>query len=311
MARQRSTAVDYAVYLAVRLLVCVVQALSWPAALGLARLLAWLAYHLDHRHRQVADENLQHAFPELDAGARRRLVYATYDHFLTMLIEIIRLPRVLHAHNVKRTIWYAFASEDERARSWTRAGRPLLVLTGHFGNWEVLSYALGLLGFPSAIVARRLDNPFLDRFLCDFRRKVGHLVQDKNQDYRRIQEVLARKGFLGMVGDQDAGPRGLFVPFLGRPASTFKSIALLSLEYAAPILVFGAARISQPMKYRLYLEDVILPEVYAQDPNAARLITQRYTAALERMVRRHPEQYFWLHRRWKHQPPAKKNRAAA
>jgi KDO2-lipid IV(A) lauroyltransferase len=114
-----------------------------------------------------------------------------------------------------------------------------------------------------------------------------------------------------MVGDQDAGPRGLFVQFFGRPASTFKSIALLSQEYQAPILVVGAARVGQPMRYRIYLEDVILPGDYAGRADATRAITQRYTDALERMVRRHPEQYFWLHRRWKSQPALRKGKQAA
>ena len=114
-----------------------------------------------------------------------------------------------------------------------------------------------------------------------------------------------------MVGDQDAGPRGLFVDFFGRPASTFKSIALLSLNYQAPIFVFGAARVGEPMRYRVYLEDLILPEDYASHPDAPRAITERYTRALERLVRRHPEQYFWLHRRWKHQPKPKEARRAA
>jgi KDO2-lipid IV(A) lauroyltransferase len=100
------------------------------------------------------------------------------------------------------------------------------------------------------------------------------------------------------------------VDFFGRPASTFKSIALLSLEYSAPILVLGAARIGWPMRYTVYLEDLILPEEYADHPNALRAITERYSRALERLVRRHPEQYFWLHRRWKNQP-AKPHRQAA
>jgi KDO2-lipid IV(A) lauroyltransferase len=311
MARQRSAVVDYGMYLAVRLVVCVFQALSWSAALGLARLLAMLAYQVDRRHRGIARENLRFAFPDLDEAARRRLLYATYEHLFMLVIESARLPRVLHAHNVDDTIRCAFPADRPRAISWLKSGRPLLVLTGHFGNWEVLNYTLGALGFRAAVLARRVDNPFLDRFLRRFRRKTGQMLLDKNQDYARVLEVLARGGVLGMVGDQDAGSRGLFVSFLGRPASTFKSIALLSLEYSAPILVLGAARIGQPIKYHLYLEDVILPEQHAGEPDPVRAITQRYTEALERMVRRHPEQYFWLHRRWKHQPQPKKSKKAA
>jgi KDO2-lipid IV(A) lauroyltransferase len=228
-----------------------------------------------------------------------------------MVVETIRLPRVLHGANFENYVHHANPTDREQLLLWGNCGRPLLALTGHFGNWELLSYLTGLFGLRGGIVARRLDNPFLDRFLSRFRSKTGQTLLDKSADYSRILDMLAHGGSLGMVGDQDAGPRGLFVSFFGRPASTFKSIALLSLEYGAPIIVVGVARIGHPMQYRHYLEDVILPEEYAGHVDATRAITQRYTAALERMVRRHPEQYFWLHRRWKHKPPVRKAKRAA
>jgi KDO2-lipid IV(A) lauroyltransferase len=311
MAKRRNLVADYIVYLLVRVVVCIVQALSWRLAFKLADGLAWLAYRLDRRHRQVARENLEHAFSELDEPARNRLVRAVYRHFATIAIEMIRMPRVLYRSTLDNFVRYADPADLERVLGWIRSGRPLMVLTGHFGNWEILGYATGLFGCRGGVVARRLDNPHLDRFLLDFRRKTGLTLLDKNVDYPRILDILANRGSLGMVGDQDAGARGLFVNFLGRPASTFKSIALLSLEYSAPVLVLGAARMGDPMQYRLYLEDVILPEEHATHADAARLITQRYTEALERMIRRHPEQYFWLHRRWKHQPQARKSKKAA
>jgi KDO2-lipid IV(A) lauroyltransferase len=311
MSKRRSAAADYAVYLLVRFLVCVVGMLSWRYALGLARGLAWLAYRVDRRHRLVASDNLRHAFADIDTRALDRLVRASYLHLTTMLVEMVRLPRVLHEHNHHNYVRYAGLDDLERILRLVATGRPRLVLTGHFGNWEVLSYIAGLVGFRGGIVARRLDNPYLDRFVARFRRKTGQVLLDKAADSARIIALLGQGVSLGMVGDQDAGPRGLFVPFLGRPASTFKSIALLSLEYAAPLLVVGAARVGQPMQYRVYLEDVILPEDYASHPDAPRAITERYTRALEQLVRRHPEQYFWLHRRWKHQPKAPKGKLAA
>src|SRR5439155_24033559 len=103
----------------------------------------------------------------------------------------------------------------------------------------------------------------------------------------------------------------LFVAFVGRPASTHKAIALLALEHNVPMLVMGVPRISEPMRYRVEVEDVILPEVHAGQRDAVRAMTERFTSALERLVRRHPEQYFWLHRRWKHQPAARKGKRAA
>jgi KDO2-lipid IV(A) lauroyltransferase len=306
MAQKRSRAADYAVYLVVRIMVCIVQTLSWDKALTLARGLAWLAYRIDRRHRLVAIDNLRHASPQLDAAAIDRLARASYLHFATMVVEMMRLPRVLRRANIYAYVRHAHPDDLPHLLRLANSGRPKLVLTGHFGNWELLSYVTGVYGLRGGIVARRLDNPYLDRYLAAFRSQVGLTLLDKNADYPRILEIMTQGGGLGMVADQDAGPRGLFVTFFGRPASTFKSIGLLSLEYGAPIIVVGVARISQPMQYRFYFEDVIYPEDYAARADACRAITQRYTDALERLVRRHPEQYFWVHRRWKHQPQAKK-----
>src|SRR5439155_9871782 len=217
---------------------------------------------------------------DLDETANQRRVVATYRHLALVLIEMIRLPRLLHRSNMDRYVRYADSADFDRVIGWLKSGRPLLALTGHFGNWEILSYVIGLFGTRAAVGARRLDNPYLDRFLGVFREKTGMRILDKNRDYERIQKTLAGGGHLGMVGDQDAGARGVFVDFFGRPASTFKSIALLSLTYSAPILVLGAARVGVPMGYRIYLEDVILPEHYAGHRDAGRAITQRYTTAL-------------------------------
>ncbi len=311
MAKRRSRVTDFAVYLLVRAVVCLVQALTWHGALKLADGLGRLAYRLNRRHRLVALDNLGHAFADLDEPARDALVRAVYRHFAMVVVEMIRMPRVLNRSTLGAFVHYADPDDLARVLGFVRGGRSLMVLSGHFGNWEILSYATGLSGCRGGVVTRRLDNPYLDRFLADFRRKTGLTLLDKNADYARILDTLAGSGSLGMVGDQDAGPRGLFVHFFGRPASTFKSIALLSQEYEAPILVLGAARVAAPMQYRVYLEDVILPEDYAGQADASRAITQRYTDALERLVRRHPEQYFWLHRRWKHQPQARQTRKAA
>jgi KDO2-lipid IV(A) lauroyltransferase len=311
MTKERSRALDLAVYLIVRFVICIVQALTWRGALVLARALAWLAYRIDRRHRLIAADNVRRAFPDLDEQAVDRLVRASYCHLTTMIVEMIRLPRSIRRETIHDSIQHAHLDDLDVVRAWVATGRPRLVLTGHFGNWEVLAYATGMVGFKGGIVARRLDNPYLDRFVARFRRGTGLELLDKNADYAGILDLLNQGIGLGMVGDQDAGPRGLFVDFFGRPASTFKSIALLSLEYHAPIMVFGAARIGNPMRYRVYFEDLILPEDYTNHPNAPRAITERYTQALERLVRRHPEQYFWLHRRWKTQPRERKATKAA
>lgn len=311
MARQQHWMLDYAVYLAVRLVVCVIQAIPWTWAVAAAEGLAWLAHRLNQRHRQVARDNLRAAFPDLADAEIDRLVRAVYRHLFLVVMEMIFLPRKLHLASLERHVDYAVPGDYDRVIELVGLGRPVILLTGHFGNWEVLSYVLGLAGYRGGVVARPLDNPYLDRFIHQFRSRTGQVLLAKKGSFDDIQDSLAHGDGLGVLADQDAGPRGVFVDFFGRPASTFKAIALLSLEYQAPILVLAAARASDDLRFTLYVGDVIFPEEYAHAADAIRAITQRYTTALERIVRHHPDQYFWLHRRWKHQPAARKGKRAA
>jgi len=124
-----------------------------------------------------------------------------------------------------------------------------------------------------------------------------------------MQDLLNQGGVLATLGDQDAGQRGVFVDFFGRPASTHKAIALLALEHRVPIAVTGAAKIDD--RYHVTSADVIYPEEYEGRRDAIRAITERFTADLERLIRQHPEQYFWVHRRWKHQPARKARKKSA
>jgi KDO2-lipid IV(A) lauroyltransferase len=309
MGEQRSRALDYAVYLLVRLAICLIQAVPYEAACRLAAGIAWLAYRVDRRHRQVAEDNLRHAFPgryhgrELDA-----LVQAVYRHFCNLLVEMAHLPRRLHPNNWRQ---YLDLSAGQPLVECLISGRPLLIVTGHFGNWEMAGYVLGLLGFQAHAVARELDNPYLEDFLRRFRESTGQRLLSKRGDFDRMQEILDAGGLLATLGDQDAGQRGLYVDFFGRPASTHKAMALLCLQQGVPLIVMGTPKVAEPMSYRVIAADLIRPEEYADRPDAVRAVTQRLTTALEGLARLYPEQYFWLHRRWKHQPKAGKGHQVA
>lgn len=309
MAKERRPVIDYCVYLFVRAVVALIQALPPALARQLACALARVAFRVDRRHREVAKENLRHAFPqrysesELDA-----LVLRVYTHFLTLVMEIALLPRKLHVDNWRQ---YIELVGSDRTLDALTSGRPLLIVTGHFGNWEMAGFAIGLLGFKTFAVARVLDNPHLERFLKQFRQKTGQKILAKKGDFDQLQEHLEQGAVVATLADQDAGPRGMFVDYFGRPASTFKSIALLSMQYQVPILVIGVPKVGEPMKYQVIAADFIDPAEFADRADAARAITQRFTTALEGVVRRYPEQYFWLHRRWKHQPAPRKAKLAA
>src|SRR5262245_5950365 len=308
MAKPRNPAADYALYLTVRLFVCVIQALPLGAALAFADGLAWLAHRLDGRHRKVAQENLVHAFPGIPAAEVDRRVRAVFRHFCRLLIEIIFLPRKMHTANWPK---YVEMTDPRRFVDRLLSRRPLLLLTGHFGNWEMGGWTLGLLGFRSYAVARTLDNPHLNAFLGRFRRGTGQEMISKGGGFERMKTILNVGGIIATLADQDAGQKGIFVDYFGRPASTHKGVVLLALEHQVPILVLGVRQNRGPLDYQIVVSDVIMPEDYEGRRDAVKEITQRFTSAFEQIVRTAPDQYFWLHRRWKHQPEVKAAKQAA
>jgi len=311
MARKaRKPIVDFAVYLAVRVAVAIVQALPGNLPFRLGEALGWLAYRLDKRHRLVAAENVRLAFPEFANDSLRvdRLVRGAFRHTALMAIDIARLPR-----KFRMNTWSNFIDMSAGLPMLAPLydTRPALLVTAHFGNWELAGWYVGVCGFKTHAIARVLDNPRLEAFFKSFRQATGQTVIAKKDDFDRLTEVLKNGGKVATLADQDAGPRGLFVPFFGRPASTHKAVALMAIEFDAPLAVLGLPRHAEPSRYGMECEDVIDPRDYAGRADAVRAITERYTSALERIIRRHPEQYFWFHRRWKHQPAVRERRAKA
>src|SRR5262249_46261600 len=205
---------------------------------------------------------------------RDAMVRAVYVHFCTMLIEILTMPRRLHPCNWKK---HVALQGGDRIVAALMSGRPLLFVTGHFGNWEMAGYALGLFGFWTHAIAGPIDNPHVDRFLRAFRERTGQHILAKSGEFDRIQDVLASGGVLATLADQDAGQRGLFVEFFGRPASTHKAIALLALEYGVTLAVALVRNTGQPLSYCVHVEDIICAEEYVQRPDVVRAITQRFT----------------------------------
>jgi KDO2-lipid IV(A) lauroyltransferase len=308
--KTRRAWVDYLAYLAVRCLVAVAQMLSIEQSYALARRLAWVLYHVDARHRKVGLENLAHAYGgRLSAHERDQIVRGVYRHFCMMLIEILHAPRKLHLTNWRN--WVELVGHVQILEAFIDGDRPLIFLSGHYGNWELAGYVFGLFGFPTVAVARTLDNPYLECYLRAFREKTGQSLIPKSGGYDKMVEVLESNGALSFLADQDAGQRGLFVDFFGRPAATHKAIALLAIEHQAPVFVGVARRIGPGFRYELRCEDVIEPGELSGTADDVRLLTQRYTSALERLIRQDPTQYLWLHRRWKHQPKVRANQPVA
>lgn len=289
-------AVDYLVYIVVRILICVVQAMRFETGQGLARWFAWLFADVLRLRAQVIDDNLLHAFPELSAAGRKRLALRMWEHLFLLVLEVAHIPRKIHETN-----WRQYVSLRDVAPllRLLLGERSVMIVTGHFGNFELGGYALGILGFPTYSVARPLDNPYLDRFLARFRGATGQHLIPKNGGYDQILDVLARGDTMAFLADQYAGEKGCWVQFFGRPASAHKAIALLALENDAPVSICYALRAKQPLHFDMVSQSLLDPRDTAEDVGTIRDLTQWYTNQLEQAIRSAPEQYWWLHRRWK------------
>ncbi|MGL5095296.1 MAG: lysophospholipid acyltransferase family protein, partial [Planctomycetia bacterium] len=264
---------------------------------------------IDRRHRTIATANLVSAFgDDLSPVQRDRIVRDCYRHFVRVAVEILHIPRTMRAATWRKIV---DAENFAPVVDCVLGRRPSIIVTGHFGNWEIAGYLLGAVGVRSYAIARDLDNPYLHEFLTTFREHSGQTVLSKKGDYERIEQVLADGGVLVSVADQSAGERGLFVDFFGRPASTHKAVALLSLQFDAPICVGYAYRQGSGFHFRGGCGPMIDPRDYADRSDAVAAITQTFTTQLEDIVRQAPEQYFWLHNRWKHQPKARVKRTPA
>jgi KDO2-lipid IV(A) lauroyltransferase len=300
--------VDYLVYVVVRISICVAQAMRIETGQRLARGLAWLFCDVLRIRSGVVDDNLAHAFPEMTTGERLRLARQMWEHLFLLVLEVAHSPRKIHETNWRDYV--SLKNEKELVRLLLD-DRALLIVTAHLGNFEVGGYVLGILGFPTYTVARTLDNPYLDRFVNRFRALTGQHIIPKNGGYDRILDVLAQGGTMTFLADQYAGPKGCWVEFFGRPASAHKAIALLALDNNARVSVCASRRLGRPMRFELNNYMAIDPHDVGNSLRTVRDLTQWYTGELEELIRATPDQYWWLHRRWKDTREKKREKKAA
>ena len=274
----------------------------------LARLLAVLACDIIRLRFHVVDDNIRHAFPDLSPTQRRILARRMWEHLLLMVCEIAHVPRKVHATNWRQ--YFRIVRQRELVR-YLLDQRPAVVVSGHFGNFELGSYMTGLLGFPGYAIARPLDNRYLNRFVNRFRAAYGQFILPKEGSAAQVKAVLDAGGLISLLGDQHAGPKGCWVDFLGRPASCHKAVAVFTLTGGAPLVVAYAKRAGRPLQFELGLMGVADPQVPGAELANVKTLTRWYNAMLEQAIRRAPEQYWWVHRRWKGEPPRKRSGAKA
>jgi KDO2-lipid IV(A) lauroyltransferase len=300
---------DYFVYIVCRLLFAVVQAMPIETARRLSRPFIWFAADALRIRRSVLHDNLQHAFPKLRDQAVARLAREHWEHLFLMIIEIAHAKRKIHLTNWRDHI--RFRAKREMLQLLL-SDRPTVLLSGHFGNFEVGGQVLGMFGIPTFTIARPLDNPHLDHFINSFRSANGQHILPKKGSSKLAEKFMNNGAALVVLGDQAAGRKGVWAEFFGRPASTHKAIALYSLSYEAPMLVTYTQRLDKPLTFELGCESIADPMLEGDICRDVRHLTMWYTRQLETAIRRAPDQYWWLHRRWKNPDQwwRKKERAA-
>ncbi|HYO25332.1 MAG TPA: lysophospholipid acyltransferase family protein [Lacipirellulaceae bacterium] len=294
--RRVRTIADYAVYLAVRLAMAAIQALSLESCQAAARRAAWLLWHVLRVRRTVVDANLRIAFPQSTAAQRAAIALGMWEHLLVMVAEIAHAPRKLHRTNWRR---HSQIPQMELMVRRLLDPRPVVMISGHLGNFEMGGYMLGLHGFPTHTIARKLDNPFLDRWINRFRAATGQYMLAKDGSSHEIDALLRSGGTLALLGDQHAGKAGCWVDFFGRPASTHKAVALFTLASEAPTAAAAMLRCGAPMQFEMRVADLVDPRDASFTLGTVPLVAQWYTRQLETMIRTAPDQYWWLHQRWR------------
>ena len=299
MARNQSPAVIWGQYLASRFVAAALTSFDVDANLRTAERAGHWMYALDRRHRLRMQRHVALAFEEFDEAQVDAVARASFSHLFQLGIEVLHTPRVLHPDSWTR---HLEISDLGPALTMLNAGEPAILLTGHLGNWEVLGYVMALLGYDIAAVARPIDNPLVNEWLQGIREKRGLEIITKFNATERMLHVLRSGGALGFIADQNAGEKGMFVPFFGHLASTYKSIGLLAMRCRVPIVCGYAHRLGPRFQYQVGVQDIIRPDDWAGQPDPLFYITARYAHAIELMVRRRPDQYLWAHRRWKSRP---------
>lgn len=277
----------------------VARRLPADSAARLGARLSGLAYRPLSIRRELVEQHLRFAFPDRDEAWIRNTAQAAYAHIGRELISMLRMADAPREALIESTSLHGL----EPVREAVDTGRGVVLVTGHFGNWEIGAASVAARGLPVDIVVQPQRNPLFDRLIHDARVKLGVNVIAREKAPRLAIRALRAGRVVVFAADQDARSNGIFVPFFGRPASTHRGPALMA--YRTDSLLLGLlARRAEDGRYDVRLDPVEASR-HGHPDDVVQRLTAAFTAILEDRVRESPDQYFWLHRRWKTRPPTR------
>jgi KDO2-lipid IV(A) lauroyltransferase len=269
---------------------------AWGRGLGVA------VWHLLRIRRQVVLANLRQSFAgQLGEARIQAIAREFYANLGVTLLEFIAFydddPRVIPRLVTVEGLEHLAACQAK--------GSGAIITSGHFGNWELAGAALAAHGYPMSYIVKSQSNPHIDRLQNEVRRRAGIGIIRQGASVRQLVYALRRGEFVGMLADQDGGDGGVFIDFLGRMASVFRGPAYWAYRLGCPILPAAILRQADG-RHKLVIEAPLVVDPAWDEETAIYELTRLYTARLEQFIRKRPELYFWVHRRWKTRPPHEK-----
>lgn len=291
-------------FTAVYLFYLFINLIPWSVALGLGRFFGMLYYKLDKRHAKNTISNLKTAFPEKNENWIMETATNFYKNLGMVFVEIFRLDK-FNENNIDKYVEYDFSNIDG---IYSKNG--ILLLTAHFGNWELLAKTFAIKGYPGNVLARPLDNPNVEKILYRLRTASGNrVIYNRENAVKNIMAALAGKQIVGFLPDENASKRiGVFVDFFGKKACTMPGMANIAAKTRAPIIPAFIVRVREKgyLKHRLIIGKPL--EVnYTGDRKADTInILNMFSETIENIIKQHPDQWFWIHNRWKTRPEGEK-----
>ena len=285
-----------AAWLVLKILGLLPRSAARACGAGLARIL----YLFTPGLRSIADQNLRMAMPEMPAAERKRVIRGVYRSLGRLLAECAQFPR-LNAGNVSETVEYEGLNHYQQA---VARKRGVLFLTAHLGAWELGAFAHAVNGYPLHVVYRPLDNPLLDAFVNRYRTLSGNKLIDKRESVRPMLAALSRNETIGILADQNTLlEEGVFVDFFRVRASTTAGIARIALRTGAQVVPAFCVWVPEAKRFRIIFRPAL--ELRSTGTTEIDIVTatQQMTAVIEEYVQKYPDQWLWIHRRWKTRPP--------
>ncbi len=273
--------------------------MKWESVGRLGTALASFGYSFIPIRKKLTLDNLRRAFPTKSEEELDELARAAYTNVVISLLEIFWLPRMTEKKMREIVSMPDTSVMDARLKE----GKGLIMLGGHFGNWELVSLAVGLLGgHPLTIIVQQQRNKYVDEFMSKTRVKFGSRLVLMERAPKEILAALRENKVVAILADQSGPQDGLFVGYFGRPASTHRGPAVFSERTGAPIIMAFIIRMGGG-RYKVEFEQVDTSNLKGSEMEKVEEITVRHVAMLEKWVRRYPGHWLWMHKRWKHSHP--------